>query len=87
MFRSAIRPDQVFNPTPDSTRRRLTDTDFDSFESAIRKPPKEMAAFMVFLQKRSPLRLRRIRSDLAWIEKMAKKQGLHDVYIPDWLKK
>jgi hypothetical protein len=42
---------------------------------------------MVFLQKRSPLRLRRIRSDLAWIEKMAKKQGLHDVYLPDWLKR
>lgn len=92
-MRQRVKPDALWMPgsppiNKSAPARPLTQHDYYAFERAIARPVVLMDEFIQTLWKRRPLRARRLRRDVAWIMKQARKAGVSDPHleVPPWLR-
>lgn len=72
-------------PAGDGLHHNLGLQDFIMNASEDRSPI-HMETVMAWAIKRNPMRMRRIRKDMAWLTKLAKEQGIPDPPIPEWMR-
>ena len=85
-----VSPDMIWKPgvRPIPNPRPLNNGDTRDFARAILKPKgPTMEHFMAGLRRAQPLRVRRLRKDMEWAVRKARRAGVEDptLEVPIWL--
>lgn len=85
-----VSPDMIWKPgmRPIPSPRPLNNGHIRDFERAIAKPVgPTMETFMASLRRQQPLRVRRLRKDMEWAVRKARRAGVDDptMEVPVWL--